>query len=88
VQEAETGQVGAEIAEEASGGVTAGSAMPRRRKRTSLATFCERLSGEPLCQTCDSRFGSMIEYARHMKREHANMHRQEGQNDFRIRCSV
>jgi hypothetical protein len=85
----ETGQGGAEIAEEVKSSCeTAGSTMPRKRKRTSLAAFCERLSGEPLCRACDSRFGSMLEYARHMKREHANMHRQEGETDFLSECSV
>jgi hypothetical protein len=48
---------------------------PRKRKRTSLAAFCARLTGQPRCQTCGLDFAAMIDYARHMKREHRNSHR-------------
>jgi len=50
--------------------------VTRKRKRTSLAAFCQRLSGEPNCQLCDASFPAMIDYVRHVKREHPNSHRQ------------
>ena len=69
------GKVGKETPEEEVGGDSV--VASRKRTRTSLASFCERLRGEPRCETCGVGFPAMIDYARHMKREHPNSHRQE-----------